>query len=125
MAAWERQAWQSVSVQVGEGTHHPQSLSASLPEAVLPAGMQLAVQLAVAAPKQHISISTLSLLFQFGEEKACIIIQKVCANNIIKKLKATQKTRRVKRPLLDETEPARLCRDMYGILSLAKSALSV
>ena len=38
VAAWERQAWQSVSVQVDEGTHRPQSLSASLPEAVLPAG---------------------------------------------------------------------------------------
>lgn len=35
VAAWERWAWQSVSVQIDEGTHRPQSLSASPPEAVL------------------------------------------------------------------------------------------
>ncbi len=61
MAAWEQQAWQSVSVQVHEGTHRPQSLSASLPVAVLLAEVQPAVQLAVAAAKQDISISSLSL----------------------------------------------------------------
>ena len=81
VAAWEQQAWQSVYVQVDEGTHRPQSLSASLPEAVLPAVMQPAeMQPAVAAPKQNISISNLQL--KVGEDKSYVSIQRVCAKII-------------------------------------------
>lgn len=82
-AAWEQQAWQSVSVQVDEGTHHPQSLSASLPEAVLPAVMQPAeMQPAVAAPKQNISISNLQ--FKVGEEKSYVSIQRLCTKERVR-----------------------------------------
>ena len=82
MAAWEQQAWHGVSVQVDEGTHRPQSLSASLPEAVLPAEMPPAAQLPVAATKQDIGISSLILEFKLGEDKTCMIIKK--HSNIIR-----------------------------------------
>lgn len=39
-----QQSWQGETVRVGGGTHHPQSLCASPPEAVLPAERQAAVQ---------------------------------------------------------------------------------
>jgi len=89
VAAWEQQAWQRVSVQVDEETHRPRSLSASLPEAVLPAEMQPAVQLAVAvAEAKQTSASALGLFkFKLDQDKSCIVpncSKRFCASKMVR-----------------------------------------